>query len=536
MTPWRRTLLVAVALVAIAGAVLLSLASRATPHVRDEIVTALNERLQSQVALDVFQVGVFPRPEVTGSGLAVRWEGRTDVPPLVKVGAFSASAGLFGLLGPGPLRLRQVQLDRLDLYVPPDRLRGSDSANSDSANSASADSVSESDSRTAPETAAPGGIHTRLIIDEIIARAAQLQIASKNPGKAPRVFDIHDLRIVGYGEQDGADFHARLTNPTPSGEIDTRGRFGPWHASEPRTTPVKGTYTFSNADMNTIKGLGGTLSSRGSYGGVLERIEVTGDTDIPDFSIDIAGQPVPLTTTFKAVVDGTNGDTFLAAVDARLRQSHIHAKGSVVRVEGVRGHLVTLDVTVDKARLEDLLALAVKSDQAPLTGAIQLTTTLVIPPGDVDVVRKLRLDGQFALEQANFTNFDVQKRINALSKKGQGDATAGDGPSVVSQLTGHFVLRDATLTFSRLTFAVPGAVVQLAGTYQLDSQTLDFSGQLLLDASLRETTSGAKAVLAAIAQPFFRRKGGGSLIPIRISGTRSQPSFGLDVKRALLPG
>jgi hypothetical protein len=522
MTPWRRTLLVAVALIAMAGAVLLSLASRATPHVRDEVVTALNERFQSEVALDAFQVGVFPRPEVTGSGLTVRWEGRTDVPPLVKVGGFSASAGLFGLLGPGPLRLRQVQLDRLDLYVPPDRLRGT---GNDSTN----------DSKAEPKPNTPGGIHSRLIIDEIIARAAQLQIASKKPGKAPRVFDIHDLRIVGYGEQDGADFHARLTNPTPSGQIETRGRFGPWRATEPRATPVKGTYTFSNADMNTIKGLGGTLSSRGSYGGVLERIEVAGDTDIPDFSIDIAGQPVPLTTTFKAVVDGTNGDTFLETVDARLRQSHIHAKGSVVRVEGVRGHLVTLDVMVDKARLEDLLALAVKSDQAPLTGAIRLTTTLVIPPGDVDVVRKLRLDGQFALEQANFTNFDVQKRINALSKKGQGDATAGDGPSVVSQLTGRFVLRDAMLTFSHLTFAVPGAVVQLVGTYHLDSQALNFSGQLLLDARLAETTSGAKALLATIAQPLFQRKGGGSLIPIRISGTRSKPTFGLDVKRALLP-
>jgi hypothetical protein len=109
------------------------------------------------------------------------------------------------------------------------------------------------------------------------------------------------------------------------------------------------------------------------------------------------------------------------------------------------------------------------------------------------------------------------------------------GEVALSQLSGHFVLRDATLSFSNLTFAVPGAVVQLSGTYQIEHETLDFAGQLLLDASLAETTSGTKPLLATIAQPFHR-KGGGSTVPICISGTRVNPSFGLDVRRALLPG
>ena len=59
---------------------------------------------------------------------------------------------------------------------------------------------------------------------------------------------------------------------------------------------------------------------------------------------------------------------------------------------------------------------------------------------------------------------------------------------------------------------------------------------LLLDASLRDMTSGYKAVLATLAQPFFRRKGGGTKVPIRIAGTRAKPQFGMDVKKAFLPG
>ena len=78
---------------------------------------------------------------------------------------------------------------------------------------------------------------------------------------------------------------------------------------------------------------------------------------------------------------------------------------------------------------------------------------------------------------------------------------------------------------------MPGAIVQLAGSCNLANEGLDFTGQLLLDASLSETTSGMKAVLATIAQPLFQRKGGGSRIPIKIGGTWTKPTFGLDVKR-----
>ena len=106
----------------------------------------------------------------------------------------------------------------------------------------------------------------------------------------------------------------------------------------------------------------------------------------------------------------------------------------------------------------------------------------------------------------------------------------------MSNLSGRFVMARESLRFSNLTFSVPGAVVQLAGTYDLRSEQMNFQGELLTDASLADMTSGYKAVLARLAQPFFRRKGGGSRFPIRIQGPRSKPSFGLDLKKAFLPG
>jgi hypothetical protein len=59
-----------------------------------------------------------------------------------------------------------------------------------------------------------------------------------------------------------------------------------------------------------------------------------------------------------------------------------------------------------------------------------------------------------------------------------------------------------------------------------------FAGNLLLDASLPDTLGGFKSILARAAQPFFRRPGGGSKLPIKIAGPRAKPAFGLDVRRA----
>jgi hypothetical protein len=515
----RRALLAVAVLALIVTALVAARLTRITPHVRDLAVASLEERLDSKVDMEALQVDVFPRPELRGTGLAVRWRGRTDVPPLVEIGRFSAAAGVFGLLGT-PVRLRTVELDSLAIHVPPGGLR--------------IGAASPGPAAPAPE---PRRVRAdALTIDEIVAHAARLEIASKKAGKPPRVFDIHDLHIFNFGRHDGADFEAILTNPTPEGRVQTVGRFGPWRSDDPRRTPLHGQYVFKRADLDTIKGLGGTLSSRGTYDGVLERIEVEGETDTPDFSIDVAGQPVPLSTRFKAVVDGTNGDTWLEEVKAKLQDSHIHARGAVVRAEDVKGRHVALDITIERARIEDLLRLAVKDRKAPLTGTVRMRAKFFLPAGPQDVIRKLRLDGDFSLDKATFTNVDVQRRISELSQRGRGDETPEAGESVVSRLRGRFVLRDSRLRLSDLTFTVPGATVQLAGSYHLEAETLDFGGHLLLDTSLRDTTSGFKAMLAMIAQPFFRRPGGGSRLPIRVAGTRANPQFGLDLKKAFLTG
>lgn len=520
----RRTVLIVFTLILIAVAMLLSVATRITPHVRQRGVAALNERFKSDVDLASLQVAIFPRPEILGTGLTLRHKGRTDVAPLIKIGSYSASAGIWGLIH-SPLHLKTVELDHLEISIPPGGVHGD-----------VADPSEEGDAAVAPDEAHREAKASKLVIDQIISRTARLDIVSRDPAKLPRRFEIHDLVMRGLGEGAGARFDATLTNPTPRGEIGTRGTFGPWQADDPSQTPVRGEYTFKSANLNTIKGIGGTLSSVGTYSGVLERIEVKGETDTPDFSIDIAAQPVPLKTRFHAIVDGTNGNTALERVEARLIDTLIVARGAVLRTKDVKGRRISLDVAIDDGRIEDVLKLAVKATKPVMSGRMQLKAKLLLPAGDDRaVIDKLDLSGTVKLNEARFSNVNVQEKINALSQRGRGDES-GTGPSVVSRLSGTFTLRGGTLTFSDLSFGVPGAIVQIAGTYDMKQETLDFRGNLLLDATLAETTSGWKAVVGRIAQPLFRRKGGGSKLPIRISGPREQPKFGLDVGRALGPG
>jgi hypothetical protein len=87
------------------------------------------------------------------------------------------------------------------------------------------------------------------------------------------------------------------------------------------------------------------------------------------------------------------------------------------------------------------------------------------------------------------------------------------------------------MNFSDLQFAVAGAAVKLNGSYDLRGESLDFHGTLRMDAKLSQTTTGAKSVLLKFVDPFFSKNGAGTLLPIKIQGSRENPLFGLEFHR-----
>jgi len=251
--------------------------------------------------------------------------------------------------------------------------------------------------------------------------------------------------------------------------------------------------------------------------------------------VKLGGHPMPLHATYRTIVDGTNGDTILERIDASFLETALTASGSVMGAPaGAKGRTVTLDIKMDRARMEDVMRMAIKADP-PLRGALRLTTKFVLPPGESDVADRLRLDGEFAVARVRFMNYDVQGKINELSRRGRGRA---DQPRdrVVSDLQGRFRLGDGRLALPALTFSVPGAQVQLAGRYALRPEWIDFQGRLLLDAKVSQTQTGIKSLLLKPFDPLFNRRGGGSTIPIHIRGRRDDPEFGIDMGRVFRRG
>ncbi len=99
---------------------------------------------------------------------------------------------------------------------------------------------------------------------------------------------------------------------------------------------------------------------------------------------------------------------------------------------------------------------------------------------------------------------------------------------MLSYIGGGFNLRDGEIRFSALTFQVPGAAVHLKGSYVLDSEQIDLHGVARLQAKLSQTMTGWKRIALKPVDPFFSKAGAGTLLPIKVTGTRENPEFGLD--------
>jgi hypothetical protein len=375
-----------------------------------------------------------------------------------------------------------------------------------------------------------------VMVDTVECTGAHLTLETSKPGKLPLEIPIAHLRLTGVSSATEIGFDAEMTNPRPVGTIYTTGKIGPWLMADPGESPLTGKYRFENANLAAFKGIAGILDSNGQYQGTLRDLIVDGTTETPDFRLTHFGNTLELHTRFHAKVDVTTGDTWLAPVDAMLGHSHFTAQGQIVRVMAVGaqkrgGHDIALTVRVDRARIEDFLRLTSHSPTPLLTGAVTVKTALHIPPGPLPLHERLQLNGTFSLDGAQFTSEKIQGYIKQLSLRGQGrprDLKTADAASVESAMEGDFQMGGGVITLPALIYKVPGALIQLKGTYGVEGGALDFSGNAQLQATVSQMVGGVAGILIKPADRLFKKPGAGTVIPIDIRGTREEPVFGVD--------
>jgi hypothetical protein len=509
---WKIGLWIAGGTVLAMVAALIAVSVEISRGARGWVEDSLTREFNSNVELSSFRVAIpFPLVQGEGENLALHFQGRQDQPPLILVKRFTLRTSIWGLLR-NTRRISFVQLEGLQINIPPRE-----------------------------ESGVGGGAKNAmrkfrtLRFDEILSDGATLKILTSKPGKNPLEFDLQKLSLNSSGTDGALAFRATLSNPTPPGEIVSTGIFGPWNADVPSQTPVSGNYTFEKADLGVFRGIAGILSSKGNYQGVLDQIAVNGTTDTPDFRVTNAGHPVDLSTTFHAIVDGTDGDTFLQPVEAHFGQTDLLAQGSVEGTAGKKGKTITLNVSASHARIQDLLLLAMK-ESPPMTGPIRLKTKFILVPGPKQIPDRLYLDGSFDLDSLHFTSSAVQQKVDNMSKRSEGKPNEVVNPGeaikaddVASAMKGNFRVENGILTLSGLGFGIPGADVQLAGTYALEPETLDLSGTVKMQAKLSQTTTGVKSFLLKFADPIFSKGGKGTVLPIKITGSVQDPHYGLNL-------
>ena len=499
------------------------LRSHADQILRDRLVASLTARFHSPVTLDYLHLDIGTGIHVTGSGLKILYlagptkpdADPTNPPPMISVDKFEFQTDFKALLEPST-RIVTVFVTGLDLHVPPHGLSH----------------IPRQRDNPKPQKQPK----ISLVFDKIVCTNSRLVIETSKPGKLPLIFNLANITLTDVGASKPLLYDAILTNARPVGQIHSTGHFGPWQADDPRDTPIDGDYAFDNADLGPFKGIAGILSSTGKFKGKLDHINVDGVTDTPDFRLDMSDHPVPLHTSFSAIVNGTTGDTTLTRVDAQLMKSIFHCSGSVMRVgapaTGVTGHDIELDVAMDRGRIEDVLTLATKTNPPVLEGYLSLHQRLSIPPGKDTVAKRMKLAGTFSVDQASFGNPKMQQKLNEVSMRAQGrpkEANSVNAVPVASSVSGELAQSGGTMHFSRLEYTIPGAVIRLNGSYTLRGNSFDFQGVVRTDATASHMTTGWKSLLLKPIDPLLRKNGAGVEIPITIRGTKSDPKLGIDM-------
>jgi hypothetical protein len=448
---------------------------------------------------------------VEGDGLSMRFAGARDLPPLFTIRKLYFTVDL-GTLTAKQKTVQSVSIEGMRISIPP---KGS------------------TPRPNATRTGSAGSSEPMDVnLEDVQIRDAVLVLVPKDSSKQSLQFDIAQLHLKSVGVDSPMHYDAALTIPKPPGTLASQGSFGPWVANEPGDTPLKGEYTFEHADLGVFNAIAGTLASTGTFEGALDAVRARGEASVPNFRLKSVGNSVPLSTRFEVLVDGTNGNTVLEPVRAKLGNTNFTTEGTVIRHEKDAQRTIDLKVAMAKGDIRDLLRLRAKGPPF-LEGLVNMKATIKIPPLTGPIKEKLFLEGDFDLQDTKFLRSTIQSQIDSLSRHGQGQPKNEEIDQVASNMKGSFRLENQIMTFSRLSFEVPGAAVAIAGNYDLENDAVNFHGTLALQARISEMVTGWKSWALKAVDPFFAKHGAGTFLRIKVDGTSHHPQFGLDAGNTL---
>jgi hypothetical protein len=272
----------------------------------------------------------------------------------------------------------------------------------------------------------------------------------------------------------------------------------------------------------------------------LTAIEAKATSDIPDFAVG-KGKPTHVAASAQGTVNGLNGDVVLHAVDVHTGATTVHVQGNIAGAPKA----TNLDLSVTNGRVEGILRPFLR-DEPPVTGAVSLRSHAYLAPSreGLTFMQRLAVDGSFDIPAERLTNRSTEQQLSAFSERAQthksvaGASAPGDSPSpspsyspshsanapadVLSSIGGRARIRNGVVSAERISFEVPGAGIDLNGTFNLHTSTVHMLGNLRMEADVSHVTTGFKSLLLKPLIPFFKKDHAGAVIPIAITGGPGQ--------------
>ena len=474
------------------------------PFTRERVAEGLGGQTKCRVRFGEFDLTFFPHPGFVARNIVFERDG---APPLAVANAMKVD-GTWLALFTLQRRVKSMAFDALRISIP---------------------------ERIPPGVEAVGEQKSDTVIGELLLHGATFSLARR--GNSPLRWELRRARFTDVARDSAIGFDVQVLHPEPPGLVVTRGSFGPVKQSDFPSSPLKGVFEFQKADLGKYENLAGVLASKGEFSGRVGEIHVRGDIDIPRFEVNNSGKPVHLTTYFQATVDGMNGDVALSEIQSRFGGTHLAASGTI---EGGARKTVALKIRSVRARVQDVVGLFTKGGRSAMRGPISFGASVLLPPGEQRFLQRVRLEGRFGIDDAEFTKSNTRRKLNELSARARTEASETETEALVaaesdvlSDLGGSVTLRDGTAHLNNVSFRVPGAAAKGGGTYNLISKRINLTGTVAMQATVSEASRGLKSILLKPFDTLFRKKErrAGAVLPVSITGTYPHPKFSVALTR-----
>lgn len=465
------------------------------PYRYREVKPLLENVLASKVTITRYHRTYFPHPGFVAIDLTMRRTAAANSPPIGTAQTLTVQGSwtdLFLLRD----QVRQVNIQGLHIIIP---------------EPGSSASKLEFPPGSSVDFSGPTSF-----IEEMNFQDTLLDIVRTNGGRYS--FPIRSLQIRNLQQGRTVSYAVDMRNAIPSGHIVASGTFGPLKPKDLASTPLTGNFIFNDVNLQDVGKVHGTLSSSGSFHGLLGAIQATATTRTPDFAVS-SGLPTPVDGKVNCTINGLNGDVVLNSIDATLGSTTIHAQGTVAGNPKV----TNLDLSVTRGRVQDLLHPFIHH-QAPVTGPVWLHGHAYLAPSrdGGGFLHRLQVDGAFAAPAERATDRDTERSISDFSRRAQGstsDSSAESDTDAISALGGPATIRDGIVSSRRVTFTLPGARATMHGAFNFHEESVHLLGTLKMDTDISNAATGFKSLLLKPLAPFFKKRKAGAVVPIAVTGS-----------------